>query len=808
MFQNYFKIAWRSLFKNKFHTAINLVGLIIGFTIGLLVLLMVFGQFSFDKSHENRKRIFQVYNEYYKTNETEIGNVFGYPAGPAYKEGVDVIERAARFIGGSGAVLYNNREIEMGTMLTDEDFLRIFTFPIVKGNKSNPLKNLGDIVITEAAAEAIFGKEEPVGKTIKVNFGDGLKDLTVSAVAKDIPRNSSIQFRMLARIENRPDYTEEKANWNNQHHPVFVMLKKGAAKEKAEQQMRFVNQKFLPDWTDGLKKEGAKPDKNGDLFASKLVSLEDLHFSPKIANSGSATSKAQVFIMLGIGMLIILIACFNFVNINLANAFTRSKEIGVRKCLGAGREKLFAQLWSESFLVCFVSFLISLLLVNILVGFLKQQVPLNMPLQEMLWKPSYLVLGVGLLLLVSFIAGGYPSWLMTRFQVVETLKGKVALKKKSLVRSSLIVAQFVIACIMISCTFIIYKQFKFLQNADLGLNKEHIISIPLKSSAEGRKTIAKLRSRLSSNPSILSLTGSNINIGLGLDRSSSKMSSGWGYKDGQINTNVAYVDYDYLKTFKIKVIEGKDIDATAYNDTLQHVILTEGVAKQFKEKLLAGTNILVDSSSAPWHIEAIIPDFHLYSLREEKEPLTLILNKTSPVSYCFIKTNAQNKVAVMDAIKKEMALLEPGREFKGSFIDDNIQQLYKQEQIMSIIFSTAAGIAIALSCLGLLAMVLLMIQQRVKEIGVRKVLGAKVSHISFLISKDFLSLVFIAVLIATPISWLAMNQWLREFAYRIEIHWWMFVLVAVVALLIAALSIGYNTIKAAMQNPVKSLRTE
>jgi putative ABC transport system permease protein len=808
MIKNYFKIAWRSLFKNKFHTTINLAGLIIGFTIGLLVLLMVYGQFSFDKNHENRTRIFQVYNEFYKPAETEIGNVFGYPAGPAYKEGVDVIEKAARFKFGSNAVLYNNREIEMGAMVTDEDFLSMFSFPIVKGNKSNPLKNLSDIVITETAAEAIFGKEDPIGKTIKTNFGDGLKDLTVSAVAKDIPRNSSIQFRMLARIENKPDYTVDKTNWDNQHHSVFVMLKNAGDKAKAEQQMRFVNQKFLASWTDGLKKEGAKPDKNGDLFASKLLSLEDLHFSPKIAGIGSATNKAQIFIMLGIGMLIILIACFNFVNINLANAFTRSKEIGVRKCLGAGREKLFAQLWSESFLVCFVSFLFSLLLVNILMGILKRQVPLNMPFHEILWKPSFLLMGIGLLLLVSFIAGGYPSWLMTGFQVVETLKGKVALKKKSFVRSSLIVAQFVIACIMISCTFIIYKQFKFLQNADLGLNKEHVISIPLKNAGEGRQTITKLRSRLASNPAVVSITGSSINIGLGLDRSSSKASSGWGYKGGEINTNIAHVDYDYLKTFKIKILEGKDIDATAYNDTLQHVILTEGVAKQFKEKLIVGSTILIDSSAAPWLVEAIIPDFHLYSLREEKEPLTLILNKSSAVAYCFIKTNAQNKVAVMDAIKKEMALLEPGREFKGSFIDDNIQQLYKQEQIMSIVFSTAAGIAIALSCLGLLAMVLLMIQQRVKEIGVRKVLGANVSHISFLISKDFLSLVLIAVLIATPISWMAMNKWLQEFAYRIEIHWWMFVLVAVVALLIAALTIGYNTVKAAMQNPVKSLRTE
>lgn len=808
MLQNYFKLAWRSLFKNKLHTTINLVGLIIGFTVGLLVLLMVYGQFSFDKNHANRQRIFQVYNEYYKSSETEIGNVFGYPAGPAFKEGADVIEKSARFRGGSNLVLYNNREIEMGVMVTDEDFLDMFTFPIVKGNASNPLKSLSDIVLTETAAEAIFGKEDPIGKTIKTNFGDGLRDLTVSAVAKDVPRNSSIRFQMLARIENKPDFAVDKTNWNNQHHYVFVMLKNAAAKAKAEQQMRFVNQQHVPDWAVDLKKEGAIPDKNGDVFASKLVSLEDLHLSPRVAGLSSAVSKAEIFILLGIGMLIILIACFNFVNINLANAFTRSKEIGVRKCLGAGRGKLFAQLWSESFLVCLFSFVISLLLVNMLIGILKQQVPMNLPLQEMLWKPAYLFSGVGLLLLVSFIAGGYPSWLMTKFEVVETLKGKVAMTRKSIVSRSLIVAQFVIACIMISCTFIVYKQFAFLQNADLGLNKDFVISIPLKNAGEGRQTIEKLRTRLASNASVVAITGSSINIGLGLDRSSSKSSSGWGYQGGEINTNIAHVDYDYLKTFNIKTIEGKDIDATAYNDTFQHVILTEGVVKQFKTNPLVGTTLWVDSSAAPWYVEAIIPDFHLYSLREEKEPLTLILNKTSAISYCFIKTNAPNKVTVMDAIKKEMALLEPGRDFKGSYIDDNIQELYKQEQMMSIVFSTAAGIAIALSCLGLLAMVLLMIQQRVKEIGVRKVLGATVSSISILISKDFLWLVLIAVLIATPISWLAMNKWLQEFAYRIEIRWWMFVLVAVVALLIAALSIVYNTVKAAMQNPVKSLRTE
>lgn len=807
MLKNYFKIAWRSLFKNKFHTSLNLAGLIIGFTIGIVVLLIVYGQFSFDRNHLNRKKIYQAYLETYRESGTEISNVFGYPAAPAFKSEASSIDAFTRFLHGSNLLLYKNREYETSTMLVDEDFLRMFTFPVVKGSKGNLLKSLTDIVITEKTAKNIFGTEDPVGKTFQSAFGNELKEFTVVAVVKDYPLNSSIRFDALARIENRSDYAADKNNWNNQHHFVFVMLRDGAAKQQAEQQLRSVNQKYLQDWVDNLKRDKAKPDKNGDVMAAKLLSMEEMHFQPNISGH-NGVNKAQVYIMLVIGLVIILIASFNYININLANALTRSKEIGVRKCLGAAREKLFIQLWSESFLLCFISFALSLLSVSVIVGMLQQHTIMNMPLRQLLWEPSFIAIATGLLLLVSFIAGGYPSWLMAKFKVVETLKGQVVLKRKSLVRSSLIVTQFVIACVMICCTLVIYKQFNYLRNADLGINKEFVISVPIKKHAEGRQLVEKLRTRLSSNPQILSVTGSSINIGLGLDKSTSKMTNGFGYKGKTINTNIAFVDYDYLKTFNIKPIEGRDISTTAANDTLQHVVLTESAAAQFGEKQIAGSVIKVDSTMPSWNIVAVIPDFHLYSLREQKEPLSLVFEKNSSLSYCFIKTNGQNKTSVMNAIQKEMAVLEPGREFKGSFIDDNIEALYKQEKMISLVFSIASGIAIALSCLGLLAMVLLMIQQRIKEIGVRKVLGAGVPQISVMISKEYLALVIIAVLIATPLSWLAMHQWLQEFAYRIDLSWWMFVAVAIIALTIAAFTISYSTVKAALQNPVKSLRTE
>ena len=808
MTSNYFETTWRHLVKNKFHTAINITGLVIGFTIAIAILVMVYHQLDFDKFHANNSRLFQAYQFFNKQTGPEYAAGFGFPAAPVYKAEAPAIERSSGFLYGGNNAVYKDKELDVPVMLVNEDFLSMFTFPVVKGNKFNPLKNLTDIVITEYAAKKIFGDEDPVGKSIKASAGNGLQALTVSAVVKDFPKNSSIKFDALARIENRGDYPADKSKWDHQHHPVFIQLKEGATQLQAESQMREINKRYLAEWYDDLKKEGAKPDKRGDVFATRLLPLKDIHFSPQIVGSGGTVSKTQLYTVLSVGLLIILIACFNFININLANAFTRSKEIGVRKCLGAAKSKLFTQLWSESFMVCLIAFVMSLLLVNVVIQVVNNVTKLNMPLSSMMWRPGFILIAVGLLLLVSLLAGGYPSWVMMNFKVVETLKGKVSLKRKSIVRNGLIVMQFVIACIMISCTLIIYQQFKHLQQASLGINKEYVISIPLHKADKGMETIEKLRMRLAANPNILSISGSSINIGRGKDGSSSKSTTGFDYKNKKISTNIAAIDYDYLKTFGLKITEGRDFDRAASADTFYNVLVSQSVAKQFGEKQLIGQKIFVDSTSAPWHVIGIFPDFHLYSMHEEIQPLTLVMEKNAALNYCFIKTTAQNMVATMDAVKKQMAILEPGREFKGSFVDENINNWYAQERLMSIWFSIAAGVAIVLSCMGLLAMVLLIIQQRVKEIGVRKVLGASVQNISVLISKDFLLLVIVAVLIATPIAWLAMNQWLKDFPYRIEIRWWMFALVAFVALLVSCLTISINTVRAAMQNPVKSLRTE
>jgi ABC-type antimicrobial peptide transport system permease subunit len=806
MLQNYFKIAWRNLFRNKLHTGINIGGLVIGFTIGIAILLVVYGQLSFDGGHVNGKKLYEAYQVFNMPGGEEVDNEFGFPAAPAYKAEAPAIDKTSRFLDGGNHIEYNGRDLEIPIMLADEDFFSMFSFPIVKGNKAAPLRSLTDVVISEDAAKRIFGNEDPIGKTIKASIGEKLQSLTVSAVMKNI-QGSSINFDVLARIENLPEAVNDKSNWASRSHMVFVELKDGFTQRQAELQLKEIDKKYLPDWYADMVKKGARADRFGDLWATRLLPLREVHFSTRV-NGHKATSSIQIITMMAVGLLIILIACFNFVNINLANAWARSKEIGVRKCLGAARSKLTAQLWSESFLVCAIAFILSLVLVNVFLHTINGIEKLKISVLSIVWQPGFLLLALALLLLVSLIAGGYPSWMMASFKVVESLKGKLSLKRKSPLRSSLIVMQFVIACIMISCTVVIYRQFRYLQSADLGINKDYVISVPLVNADKGREIIQKLRVRLAANPNILSITGSNINLGRGLDHRTVKIGTDFDYKGRSISTNIASVDYDYLKTFGLKMIRGRDFDKSFGTDTVNNVIVSESAAKQYNEKELIGLSVGGDSAASRWHIIGIFPDFHLYSMQEKLEPLTLTMSNHDAINYCFIKVAPQNPAASMEAIKKEMAGLEPNAEFTGSFIDENINSWYQQEKILSILFSIAACVAIILSCTGLLAMVLLIIQQRTKEIGVRKILGASVPNISLLISKDFIGLVIIAVLISTPIAWFVMGKWLQSFPYRIEIRWWMFALVALTAFVISLLTISINTVRAAMQNPVKSLRSE
>jgi ABC-type antimicrobial peptide transport system permease subunit len=413
-----------------------------------------------------------------------------------------------------------------------------------------------------------------------------------------------------------------------------------------------------------------------------------------------------------------------------------------------------------------------------------------------------------MLLLVSLLASGYPSYIMGKLKTVEILKGKISIKKPGLFRNALIVAQFVIAIVLICTTVIIYQQFQYLRKAPLGYTTSSLISVPIKKYESGKEIVDKMRTLLGGQTSVTSVSGSDVNLGVGNDGSSNRTGYGFDYNGKSVNTDFMAVSYDILKTLDVKLKEGRDFTSNYVADTTNSVIVTESMAKQLGEKNVLGLSFYADSSRPKWNIVGVIPDFHLYSMYEKNEPLTICMNSNAFISYVLIRVNTQNPTTTLELIKNTYAQVEPGVEFKGSYVDENIDRWYTNEQRLSSMFSIASMVAIMLSCMGLFGMAFIIIRQRVKEIGVRKVLGASVSGIAALVTKEFIKPVIIALLIATPIAWWAMHHWLQDFTYRINIQWWVFVLAGALAILIAVITVSFHAVKAAVANPVKSLRTE
>src|SRR5215210_3181961 len=750
MLKNYFKTLLRNMQKNKLHTAINVIGMGVAFTCSIILLLLVYQQFSFNKFHSNADRLYQVYNSYSGPQGIETGSQMGYPAAPTLKaEGIG-IEKSTRVKFAGRGVKYKDKELELQVNLVDNDFFSMFSFPVIKGNRTNPLTDLGSVVISENAAEKIFGKEDPIGKTISTNLGGEWKSLVVSAVLKDFPDNSSIKYDVLARPEISPDYASGKEKWDNQHHPVYVQLSANTTKAGVERQLRNFTKKYNPGDINFMKSRGYKPDENGDMSSMRLLPFADIHFAS--VGGRQEMSKPLLYVIMLVSFVIIMIACFNFINLNIGLSFTRTKEMGIRKCLGAGKRQVWLQMWGESLFTVSTAMIISILSITLLLQYINKTAKIRFS-SSLLYQPFVVLILFAILLAVSFIASGYPSFIMGKLKTVEILKGKISLKKPGVFRNALIVVQFVIACVLIAATIVIYQQFQHLRNAPLGYNTSSIISIPIHNRAEGKRIVQQMRTRLSSQSSIVSVTGASVNLGIGQDHSTSKTSSSFEYNGKSISTNFINADYDILKTLNISPLEGNDFRTGYVADSSNAVIVTESMAKQFSEKNVTGLSFYPDSSEPKLTIIGVIPDFHLYSMKEKKEPLTISINSNGLLNYLLIRVNTKNTTATMDLVKATYARVEPGVEFKGSYVNENVERWYENEEMLSKMFLIAAVVAIVLSCMGLFGIAFIVIKQRVKEIGVRKVLGASVSSVAVLVTKEFIKPVMLAIVIALPIAW-------------------------------------------------------
>jgi len=807
MLRSYFLTAFRNLLKNKLNATINIIGLAVAFTCSILLFLMVQYEFSFDKFQKNGDRLYQLYHLAHEEAGDTKGSAMSYPVVTAYKAEVPGIVKATAVMAGGKDISYKDREVRQSIRTVDKDFLDMFTFPVARGNAVDPLAELNDVVITQTAAKAIFGKEDPMGKTIKAKLGGVWKDLAVTAVLRDPPTNSSIQFGALARIELMPDYPDNKGNWNSQNHDVFVQLAPGVTPDQVEANIRRRNKPLTAADELQEKTRGYRKDANGEYTATRLAPLSTLHFDETLGGR-NATNKTYLYTLLLIAVVVMVIACFNFINLNVARSFTRAKEVGIRKTIGAGRRQIFVQLWMESIVLFTAALGVALAASAALLEPFNALFTEKLTLRT-LFQPS--IIGSALLgaALISFLAGGYPADLVARFKTVEVLKGKVSVRRSSLLRSGLITAQFVIAGALICSTIVIYRQFQHLRTAPLGMDQESVISIPVKRPENTRKYAERLRLQLASQPQVLGVSATSVNIGLGEDGSISKSMIGFSYNGKGMTSMELMVDYDFFQVMGIRPLAGRVFGRDYATDTSgNNVVVTEAMARQFPGKQVAGLSMKGDTSSPGWNIIGVVPDFHLYSMNEEMRPITIMMGKNDPLSYILVKVRTANQRAAMQLVQTAFHQLEPDNEMAASWATENTARWYAKEQRLSSIFFTAAAVAIVLSCLGLFAIVTLIMAQRQKEVGVRKVLGASIGSLAALLSRDFVRLVVVAFLIATPISWYFLHQWLQDFVYRTELSWWIFPLAGGVTLLIALVTVGIQTLRAALANPVESLRSE
>lgn len=801
MFKNYLKIAWRNIWKSKQVSAVNIIGMSVAIAAALLLCFTVYSEFSYDNFHVNKKDLYQLYYSEARAEGPRTHLSTPIPLAPAMKEEMPGVVNIARVANDAAGIRTATGEAQsIGINCVDSSFLRMFTFPAISGNLR---LGLNDAIITEKTAVKLFKKEDPVGKTVSINQGDGWQAFTVSAVVKDIPDNSSINFDVLLRLERVTDYAGNKDEWGHSNLYTFVQLTPGVASEEMEKRSIALTKKYYAEDVDKYKKAGAKADKYGAYMHIGFIPMEEVHLTE---NGQKNTGRVMMlYMLLFIAAFLLFIASINFINLSMARAFMRAKEVGMRKALGAAKFQLALQLSGEAMVLFFFSLLLGLGLAYIIMP--TYNAVLRYHLSFGILKDPGVITGMAIVfLLISILAGGYPSLVLARAKTLQVLKGKISSGRNNYFRNSLIVTQFVFSSLLICCTIIAWQQMNFLKNKSLGFNTHEVVSIPVGNEVNSEQLLERMKAKLAQQPGIISISAARSNLGRGRDGSISTSVVGFSYKNQELMTNLQFVSYDYLKTMDIKLLAGREFSPQMADSN--SIIINERMALQLGVKDIEGFTVRFEEDGPVHNVIGIMKDYHFQSLHRKIEPLTLSLNNEGrPSNYIFIKTAPGSLEASMATIESAWKAVAPGP-FLGSFVDENTDRQYKGDKVLAKIFVSGAVITIIISCMGLFAIALIAIGQRNKEIGIRKVLGAGVLTITALISRDFLKLVILAILIATPIAWFVMNKWLEIYAYSINISWWVFLLAGLLAISIAAITVSFQTIRAALMNPVKALRSE
>ncbi len=786
MIRNYLKVAWRNLARDKAFSLINITGLAIGMASAILVLVWIADQFSFDQFHEKKDRIYQLYNLGSFEGKKEAWGGTSSLLGPVLQSNYPQVEDMFRVNWVANLIFTTGeKHLEAQGLFTDPGFLKSLDFPLISGDKNTALNKAESVVLTESFAQKLFNSKDVVGQAMRV---DSNANFTVTGIIKDPPSNTTFDFDYLIPMTYRKQINWEIAKWEDYGIETYVLLKPGVSEQEANKLFRNVVKTHAPTM-------------KNEIFVHPMTKW--YLYSGEFENgkiTGGRIKSVRMFAI--IGAFILLIACINYMNLSTAKSERRAREVGIRKVIGARKASLIWQFIGESVLIAFIAGIFALLLAELSIGWFNELVYANSSIPYS--NPYFWIYGIIFILFTGIIAGSYPALFLSAYRPIRVLKGIVKAANALVApRQILVVFQFSFAIVFIVCTIVIYRQIKLGQSKDPGFNMDNLVYVYLRGDINNK--YPAVRNELYNSGAIESVTRTNSPISFTW---TSDQTFEWPGKNPNIKTAFAtyHSDNDFAKTMGLTVMAGRDINALTYPTDTMAVLLNESAVKTMGLKEPVGQYL--KSSQGNWQVVGVVKDFIVGSPYFPVFPVIIQGPKNwfGTLTFRLSKNNAapDNLAKIGTVLKK----YNPDYPSDFVFVDEDRARNLKGDQHTGKLAALFAGLAIFISCLGLYALASYMATNRIKEIGVRKVLGASVTSITTMLSKDFLKLVFISFIIASPVAWWMMSSWLNNYTYRVSLSWWVFVIAALLAILIALITVSFQAVKAAIANPVKSLRTE
>jgi len=806
MFTSYLKVGLRNIFKQKLFSFINIMGLAIGITVCILIYFYVRHERSYDQFHENAQQLYRVYI----TEDLPQRDPFSYVYTPfhlagALEQSFPEVRQAVRLDVRTDIIRYEENTFSQSVHLVDPEFFEIFTFPLIQGSQQDVLKNLNSVVLTQSTAQKIFGQADPMGERLSLKVGNSFHDFLVSGIAEDAPANSSIQFEVLIPFENVNKYRSPRAldHWFDVFFETYVLLDRPLSAFEMEEKLQSVVKNHYPE-------------RSVEMVTLHLQPITDIHLNPEIPSGFEETSDPfYSLILMGIAVLVLMIACVNFMTLALGQSADRAKEVGTRKVLGALRPQIIKQFLGEALLMSLSALLISIILVQLFLPTFNRIINQELSLS---FGIGTLFFFLALMLVVGLIAGSYPAIVLSSYQPVEVIKGEKVHKRRSIFIRALVVGQFALSIGLIICTFLMNDQLRFLLSKDIGFDKDNVLVIQnLSSQDQNRQIVERLRNALSRQKEVLGVSGS-----------SSTFARDWtemGFRDQDGNFKQFFqltVDYDFIKTMGIQLEAGRDFSRDFSTDPSESLIVNEAFVNYFNWDSAVGKS-LPGEDFPPHRVIGVVKDFNFQSLRNEVRPAALVLDPSTleqgisdesttyavgNLNFINVRIRPEHVQKTVELIKETWKDAAPQQPFLFSFLDQDVNQQYREIEHWSRIVGYASGFAVVIACLGLFGLAALSVSRRAKEIGIRKVLGATTTDIVVMLSGEYGKIVVLANIIAWPLSYFVISRWLQDFAYRVNINLFKFILASVLALMIALVTVSYQSIKAGLKDPVDSIRYE